>query len=751
MLKTSQSVRRSARLVLVGMLLLLPVTIFISMQGWRETRIVTLEEEGRNKLELYRSNLQGAIKEHEYLPITLASDRRILTLAGMHHPTAEDTNEVNRYLEKLAADSGASDIYFMDNTGETIAASNWNSNASFVGRNFGFRPYFKQAMGGNTGHYFAFGITSNVPGYYISHPVLTNGRDIAGVMVVKTHLETLVNRWARGGESVLVEDENGIVIISSHPEWRFRDLRGLSEGQRRNVLKSRKYGEYPLTAMPVTKGNWPRDGVMSTLELASIATETPIEHDTTISDDRPNDVNTTNITPDPAGNNAVTNTDDGLNRTSAPFGKSVAGFPAPRPDDSQSASSRTPATTRYLTIGSTLPRQGWRIFLLTDKAVLDQSILAAAFIAGAIHIIIMGTIFMLLQRRRAMLEQLEIRDWSQRELEHQVKLRTADLMNTNVRLAEEITERQRTEDALRTAQAELVQAGKLAALGQMSAGIAHEINQPLTAIRSYADNARQFFARGQTEPVERNLTRISELTERMGRITNHLKTFARRPEYDSGPVDVAHAIQKAIDLVRETGRVSNAVIAFPRPKQGMFVTAEETQLEQVFINLLTNAADASRDQDDARIMIDITRGSDRVFVSVSDNGPGISDQTMPQLFDPFFTTKQFGDGLGLGLSICYGILRSFGGTIRAENLPAPDGGACFIVELRPVDTTGTGIERRNIAAGSTAAKAGVKTPVHEFALLDDETATSFARDPTTGAGKAGPGVFRSVLRPKDKR
>lgn len=744
MLKTSQSVRRSARLVLVGMILLLPVTVFISMQGWRETRMVTLEEEGRNKLELYRSNLQGAIKEHEYLPITLASDRRILTLAGMHNPTAADTNEVNRYLEKLAADSGASDIYFMDNTGDTIAASNWNSNASFVGRNFSFRPYFKQAMGGNTGHYFAFGITSNVPGYYISHPVLTNGRDIAGVMVVKTHLETLVKRWARGGESVLVEDENGIVIISSHPEWRFRDLRGLPDGQRSAVLKSRKYGEYPLTAMPVTKGDWPRDGVMSTVELASIATETPTEHDTTPDDDRPAD-------------NAGTGNGNGTANTAPAHSNenishSVAGFPAPAPETRHSIEPTSPAITRYLTIGSTLPRQGWRIFLLTDKTVLDQSILAAAFIAGAIHIIIMGTIFTLLQRRRAMLEQLEIRDWSQRELEHQVKLRTSDLMNTNLRLAEEITERQRTEDALRTAQAELVQAGKLAALGQMSAGIAHEINQPLTAIRSYADNARQFFSRGQTEPVERNLTRISELTERMGRITNHLKTFARRPEYDSGPVDVAHAIQKAIDLVRETGRIGNAVINFARPDGAVHVIAEETQLEQVFVNLLTNAADASRDQDDACIDLEITRASDRILVTVRDNGSGISDQTMRQLFDPFFTTKPFGDGLGLGLSICYGILRSFGGTIRAENLPGPDGGACFIVELRPANISGSAHSGRN---GSTKAKAGAKTPVRDLAFHTADTLDAPASggpvDETQITGNATTALLPSVPRPKDKQ
>ncbi|WP_114088552.1 ATP-binding protein [Thalassospira profundimaris] len=692
MLTTSRSVRRTARFVLVGMLLLLPVTVFISMQGWRESRLVTLEEEGRNKLELYRSNLQGAIKEHEYLPITLASDRRIIALAEMDHPTAADTSEVNRYLEKLAADSGASDIYFMNNNGDTIAASNWNSKASFIGRNFGFRPYFKQAMAGNTGHYFAFGITSNVPGYYISHPVLINGRDIAGVMVVKTHLETLVKRWARGGESVLVEDENGIVIISSHPEWRFRDLRGLPDGQRSDVMKSLKYGDYPLTPMPVTKGDWPQDGVMSTIELAAIAPENPANIETIPEDDRPADDGTT-APPAQRGTENIR--------------PSVAGFPEPSAETRQKTDPVSPSITRYLTIGSTLPRQGWRIFLLTDKTVLDQSILAVAFIAGAIHIIIMGSIFTMLQRRRAMLEQLEIRDWSQRELEHQVKLRTADLMDTNVRLAEEIAERQRTEDALRTAQAELIQAGKLAALGQMSAGIAHEINQPLTAIRSYADNARQFFARGQTEPVERNLGRIAELTERMGRITNHLKTFARRPEYDSGPVELAHAMQKAIDLVRETGRIGNAVIHFVRPDATLRVIAEETQLEQVFVNLLTNAADASRDQDDARIDLGVTSQNDRVLVTVRDNGSGISDQTMHQLFDPFFTTKPFGDGLGLGLSICYGILRSFGGTIRAENQPGPDGGACFTVELRNADKTASSPLGRN---GSTQQAAGAKTP-----------------------------------------
>ncbi len=667
MLKTSISAKRSARLVLAGMLILLPVTVWLTTELWRETRLVEITEDGRNKLELYQSNLQGAIKEHEYLPITLASDKRILDLAQRASPA--DAAEVNIYLEKLAADSGASDIYFMNRNGTTIAASNWNSDASFVGRNFAFRPYFKQAEAGLTGHYFAFGITSNVPGYYISHPVRPNGADFEGAMVVKTHLETLVQRWARGNENVLVTDENGIVIITSRPEWRFRDLAGIPPSIRPELMASRKYGNYPLDPMPVHQGAWPDDDTLGILSLASSET--------------------------------------------APSEGLISDAPANKNAQHTEKTKSNPKP--YLVTRSTLPRQGWKIYLLTDKAVLDQSILTAGFIGGAMHIIVMGTIFVLLQRRRAMLEQIEIRDWSQRELERQVRLRTADLMSTNLRLAEEISERRRTEDALRTAQAELVQAGKLAALGQMSAGIAHEINQPLTAIRSYADNALKFISRGNNETASRNLGRISELTERMGRITNHLKTFARRPKHDTHPVDITEPLQKVIDLLRETGRAGLAELDYQAVENLPLVTAEENQLEQVFLNILSNAADACRDEECPTVGIAIAEKGNRILVKISDNGPGILPENLPQLFDPFFTTKPFGDGLGLGLSICYGIMRSFGGTIRAENRPA--GGACFTIELRCAQRTGgktptsistapdtpdtTGTETTAIASGET--------------------------------------------------
>ncbi|MCC9625827.1 GHKL domain-containing protein [Thalassospira sp. MA62] len=688
MLNRSAYIKRLSRIVLCGMLLLLPITVWVVTESWHEIKLIDIAQDGRNKLELYRSNLLGALKEHEYLPITLASDKRILDLVGFGAQST--TDEINHYLEKLAADSGASDIYVMDQNGTTIAASNWNSDASFIGRNFAFRPYFQQAQNGTTGHYFAFGITSNVPGYYIAHPIRPDGSRFNGAVVVKTHLEKLVQRWARGSESVLVRDENGVVIIASKPGWRFRDLYGLSTEKRDQLVSSRKYSNHLLEPMPLVGGAWPDADMLGTVTLQSRVTDDT--NGPLLSDDLPHDqsgpVDGLSMEPDMP-----------INRTA------IADHVAQQ--NSQ---------TTYLVTGSTLPTQGWGIYLLTDKSILDRSIISAGLMAGAAHIILTGLFFIILQRRRAFLEQLEIRDWSQRELERQVRLRTADLMNTNVRLAQEISERTRTEDALRSAQTELIQTSKLAALGQMSAGIAHEINQPLTAIRSYAENALKFLVRGNDETATKNLQRISELTDRMGRITRNLKTFARRPEQTIEPVDVTIQLHKALELVRDTASDGMPDIQTRMDADLGPVVAEPTQLTQVFGNIINNAVDACAQTPDARIDITAYRQGDRILIQIADNGPGISPENLSKIFDPFFTTKPFGDGLGLGLSICYGIVRGFGGSIRAEN--RPDGGACFTIDLRQCDSAASSAQNRSSTPESKADKTGSMIEIATEKQLD---------------------------------
>ncbi|WP_247877760.1 sensor histidine kinase [Azospirillum thiophilum] len=281
-------------------------------------------------------------------------------------------------------------------------------------------------------------------------------------------------------------------------------------------------------------------------------------------------------------------------------------------------------------------------------------------------------------------------------LERTVRERTTDLRTTNDRLERAIAEHQRTERELREAQAELVQAGKLAALGQLAAGVGHELNQPLAAIRSYAHNGRKLIGLGRVEEADGNLGKIADLTARMANITNHLKRFARRPDSRLGAVELGPVIQGALSLfgnrLREEAVAVELALRDSDPDSGgpLRVRAEEVRLEQVLVNLLSNALDAVAGAPVRRILIRVgvvetgqgaVEGEEAgaVRIEVRDSGPGIAAEPVGQVFDPFFTTKPVGTGLGLGLSISYNIVRDFGGVLSvAESGP---GGTAFVLTL----------------------------------------------------------------------
>src|SRR5262249_38088390 len=231
----------------------------------------------------------------------------------------------------------------------------------------------------------------------------------------------------------------------------------------------------------------------------------------------------------------------------------------------------------------------------------------------------------------------------------------------------------RTEARLRATQNELVQAGKLAALGQMSAAIAHEINQPLAAIRTFMASAKIFAQRQNISQVVRNLDLITDLAERMASITNHLKTFARKSEPGQRePVAVDGAVQGTLLLL--DSQIAAAGVRLERDvAPDLWVMGHTVQLEQVILNLVRNAVDAVAGQTDPWIRITARASDDTVLISVSDNGSGIAPEIIGRIFDPFFTTKGIGDGLGLGLSISYGIVQDFGGQISARKRPQGGG------------------------------------------------------------------------------
>jgi two-component system, NtrC family, C4-dicarboxylate transport sensor histidine kinase DctB len=303
------------------------------------------------------------------------------------------------------------------------------------------------------------------------------------------------------------------------------------------------------------------------------------------------------------------------------------------------------------------------------------------------------------QRRARVNEMIKSRAMLQTAyamLNERVAERTADLSQANEQLQREVHERVRAEAELRAAQDELIQASKLAALGQMAAGITHELNQPLAALRSFSDNTRVFLERGQYETAHENLEAIGSLTERMGKIVNQLKLFVGRARPRSLRCQVAPALRNALALLGKrladvsvtltlTDRADNpdapAVAFDPHGDHAELVAqCDDLRLEQVLINLVGNALDAVAGLPAPHVSIDIETDTATLAISVRDNGPGIPDDVMPRLFEPFFTTKEMGQGLGLGLAISSSIARDCGGSLAAHN--DPDGGARFVLTLR---------------------------------------------------------------------
>ncbi len=333
----------------------------------------------------------------------------------------------------------------------------------------------------------------------------------------------------------------------------------------------------------------------------------------------------------------------------------------------------------YLQLAAEMPSEGWTLHLLMPTRSARSQALTSVLLVG-LGLIAVGLLVALLwQRRRRLIERLRAREEAQGTLERTVSARTADLQEANRQLEEEVRERKSAEEDLRRAQSDLIQAGKLAALGQMSAGLSHEFNQPLAAIRTYTDNAAAFLERDQEARAKENLGHIAKLTDRMAELSRHLRSFARRPDQEVKPISLSAVIEEALALL--AGQLKKAGVA-PRlemPDSPLWVRGGHVRLQQVVVNLVTNALDAMSGMDRPELTIAVREEEPGILLVVEDNGEGLSDEILEQVFDPFFTTKEVGKGLGLGLSISFNIVKDFGGSLRADHRPG--GGARFIVTL----------------------------------------------------------------------
>lgn len=575
-----------------------------------------LQATGRHRLDLYAASLEREIGKYAYFPATLGLERDVLDLLA-HPDDIRLTETLNSYLEQLNDRAGTLAIYIMNRKGKVLASSNWRRSDSFVGEDLSFRAYFRDALDSGSGRLFGIGTTRSEPGYYLSSSLADKGR-ILGVAVVKVSLEQLEKSWTTVEAPVLVADENGVVILSSVPDWKFTTLRTLDESTRNAFDRTQQYNRRALQPLGVKE--------VSTLNFGARVVQLAKEQ--------------------------------------------------------QEMVSAYPVAGKFLWQSQPMPGTPWTLTVFSHLDPVDEIGLIRAAVAGTTTILMCIAAAMVFQRRRHLRDRLAAREALQKaydELELKVEERTADLSSANKQLQDEVAERARAERTLRAAQDELIQAGKLAVIGQLSAGIVHELNQPLAALRTLSANAARFLERGDEATTRANLERIGQLVDRMGQITGHLKAFARKSTGQAKPTDLRMVVSSAIALLDQRLKSTGAQVTTHFPEAPVEAFCDANRLEQVVVNLIGNALDAQAGQNSPEIEIRSEMHDEMICLQVRDHGPGLSDEALDRIFEPFFTTKDAGHGLGLGLAISAGIVSDFGGTLTGAN--HAEGGAVFTLQL----------------------------------------------------------------------
>jgi two-component system C4-dicarboxylate transport sensor histidine kinase DctB len=547
---------------------------------------------------LHAAVLRSELERHKSLPLVLAQDPDVIQL--LNRTDTASVDRLNRKFEGLATEVRAAVIYVLNADGVALAASNWRDPTSFVGTDYRFRPYFFEAVRDGQAGLFALGTVSGRPGLYLSRRIDDPAGRTLGVIVAKVEFDALEEEWRNSREPTYVTDAEGVVLVTTVPEWRFGTTRPLTPERRRRLVEAQTAGAAVIAPLPFDAAT-PR---MVRLHGA--------------------------VPPDlyAKATDAIEDLDWTLTLLS-PSGQAVA---------------RSVAAGRML------------------------ALLSVALLAGLTGVL-------LRRRQRAAARTLEA-EAARVELERQIDLRTTELRAANRQLSHEMEERRRLEENRQDLQNDLIQANKLATLGQIAAGVAHEINQPVGAIRTHADSASVYLDRSDADGARRSLGLISDMTARVGAITDELRAFSRKTRSQAVAVGVEAAIDGALLLVGPRLRERGVSLVRTQGPPDLMVKAERNRLEQVVLNLLQNAIEAVQGAKTPRITISVQTEGQTVIVRVADNGPGLSDAVRDRLFTPFTTDKP--DGMGLGLVISRDIVAGFGGELSHE--PSRSG-AVFAVSL----------------------------------------------------------------------
>ena len=616
----------------LGLALLVAIFLAVGTLAYQASERVGIErmrQAASHQLDIQAAAIDSEVTRHASIPSAIELSPDVLALLR----APEDRQDIlqgaaNRFLQKLNDHLGGPAIFVLDTSGRVVASSDWIFSDNLLGADLSYMPFFRDAVRGIPARHYALDHIRHEPGYYFALPIRDELQEwkVIGVAVVQSGIHELERRWLGQEAPALIVDRNGIVLLASPPEWRYATLQPLAP----DVLATLGREQFAGQAIGTFSLDIALEGAS---EGRIVRLPKHLRGD---------------VTTDPLS--------------------------GARP---------------YLALSRNLPGTAWHIVVFSDlRPVAMQAMTHAALAAAALGCLLLGALYVR-QRRRLARGREEARTMLERanqELENKVGERTADLSNAVERLQREVAERQRAEQTLRAAQDELVQAAKLAVLGQMATGITHELSQPLGAIRTLSANAVEFMHRGDLATAEKNLGIVGQLAEQAGGIITPLKTFARKSPAVPAAVDVAQAVDSALFLFEQRLRKQQVSVERSVEAGRWIAWCDQNRLQQVLVNLIGNAIDAMEGRPERRLSFTAEpERNGRLALFVSDTGCGFGDQALDHLFEPFFTTKQPGEGLGLGLAISRDILRDFGGDLLAA--PASSGGACFTVLLPSCNST----------------------------------------------------------------
>lgn len=656
----------------------------------------------------FEQSFAAALEQYSYLPSILSRSVRVAGL--LDNPNASHV-ELSRHFNEISSETGAEAIYLMNPEGTVIASSNFESEGSFYGKNYAFRPYFSQALElGQQHYYYAKGATTGIPGFFISSPVNSN-QQIKGVVVIKLDLREWQARWGGQDSAVAVADEHGVVILSSESDWLYRLVDPLSDQKLASILDSKQFPDEALSALRAdgtkltseglgnnSSSQWRIDGLSYNVSRYSIAPPNwtfyfllthrsllgkaswvflasllclllvtllfferrmRIESNqrTLLLESRQrkdlialiNNIEVGVFLCDQSGKVLTVN-----NQACKLLGKNESGLNGRN-------------IRRLIQFDSNLMEsQPLESMSFTDTVSLGNDL---------------QRLPVMVSTRPVMIEDQPCNLVTAVNIERR-KQAERELLALNESLEELVVERTQ---ALEDAQEALVRRNKVMALGNLSAVVVHELSQPLSAMNSLVATIQNKLSSGNMQGVAESAKRIEPISQKMDGIIKMLKSYSYFNAAETEICELGELIDHSVELLRETLSENDIALQIAYADQPIFVKVNRLKFDLLISNIIRNAIDAVSEKAQPKIVVQMSNTSDNAMVVVSDNGDGIDDMIIEHLFDAFQTTKQVGKGMGLGLSVANEIASEFGGQIEAKNRPS---GGEFSVSLPVASMSG---------------------------------------------------------------